>query len=122
VPNVPRDGTGAVRRAQGRDGHGHRGLVPREGATAAPCAGPSVREGAPLPGNRQAFVEAGERADVRYHVLRHRAIEHYMPDAAVKSVKGPKYRALTPFEDRRTVTPMWSREENWRIARALSRE
>jgi predicted ATPase len=79
------------------------------------------REDAPLAANRQAFIEACDRAGVRHHVLHRRAIEHYMSDAAVKAVKGPRHRALEPFEDRSTVSPMWSREENWRIARELSR-
>ena len=76
----------------------------------------------PLAPARAAFVEACQRAEVPCHVLKYRAIEHYFPDDAVKRVKGPKYRALGPYEDRRAVTPMWAREENWRIARELTRE
>jgi energy-coupling factor transporter ATP-binding protein EcfA2 len=80
------------------------------------------RSDGPLPPARAAFVEACQRAEIPCHVLQFRAIENYFPDEAVKQVKGPKYRALGPYEDRHAITPMWTREENWRIARELTRE
>lgn len=69
--------------------------------------------------DRQAFVDACERAGIRCHVLERRAIENYLTDAAVKKVKGDKYRALIPYEKLKDVSPAWSKEENWRIAREM---
>ena len=42
-----------------------------------------------------------------------------LSDAAVKKVKGAKYRALSQFEKLTDVVPSWSKSENWRIAREM---
>ncbi len=78
--------------------------------------------GAVLSGDRQGFVEACTRAGVKCHVLERRAIENYLSDRAVKALKGDKYRALRPFERLGDVSPAWGKEENWRIAREMSRD
>lgn len=69
--------------------------------------------------SRQAFMETCARVGIRCHALVRRAIENYFPDAAVKKVKGPKYRSLTPYERLTDPLPSWSKEENWRIAREM---
>ncbi len=79
-------------------------------------------EGAPLDKPRRAFVEACKELRIDCHVLERRALENYFPDRAVNEVKGPKYRALRPFEKLADVKPAWSKAENWRIASAMTRE
>lgn len=71
---------------------------------------------------RAGFVEACHSVGVECHVLRLRAIENYMSDRAVKIVKGPKYRALDPYELLRDASPSWGKQENWRIAREMTLE
>jgi ABC-type cobalamin/Fe3+-siderophores transport system ATPase subunit len=75
---------------------------------------------APLDGPRAAFVEACKKASISCHVLQRRAIENYFSDEAVKRVKGPKYRALEPYESLKDISPAWSKAENWRIAREMT--
>jgi hypothetical protein len=41
-------------------------------------------------------------------------------DAAVKKVKGDRYRALGPYESLKAVPLRWGKAENWRIAREMS--
>jgi ABC-type cobalamin/Fe3+-siderophores transport system ATPase subunit len=77
---------------------------------------------APLDPPRAAFVEACQRAKIRCHVLERRAIENYLLDRAMKMVKGDKYRALEPYESLKEVSPAWSKQENWRIAREMTLE
>lgn len=77
-------------------------------------------QGAPLSANREGFKSRCEQAGVRCHVLDRRAIEHYLSDAAIKRTVGPNYRALDPYEDRSSVTPVWSKHDNWKIAREMS--
>lgn len=77
-------------------------------------------DGAALDSARAGFVQACKAADIHCHVLQRRATENYLSERAIKAVKGDKYRALSPFEDRRAVNPVWSKEENWRIAREMS--
>ncbi|RMH35316.1 MAG: hypothetical protein D6690_08900 [Nitrospirae bacterium] len=51
--------------------------------------------------------------------MERRALENYLSDRAVKTVKGEKYRSLEPFESLRQLFPSWAKEENWRIAREM---
>ncbi|HEX5031958.1 MAG TPA: AAA family ATPase [Candidatus Eisenbacteria bacterium] len=73
-------------------------------------------EEAPVPGDREGFARVCEDLKIRCHVLRRRALENYLTDRAVKSVKGDKYRALAEHERLRDTNPAWSKAENWRIA------
>ena len=70
----------------------------------------------PLAGDRAAFVEQCEALGFDVHVMTRRALENYLPDEAVKTVKGKRYRALDEFEPRNAVDPVWGKNENWRIA------
>ena len=76
--------------------------------------------GQALATNRQGFVDACNRAGVTCKVLDRRALENYLSDAAVKKAKGPTYQALGPYQERNGVSPIWSRSDNWRIAREMS--
>ena len=69
---------------------------------------------------REGFVKACERAGIDCHVLDRRALENYFSDRAVKDVKGPKYCALEPFELLRATEYPWGKDENWRIAGAMT--
>ncbi len=78
--------------------------------------------GEELSAARTGFIESCAKASIMLKVLDRRAIENYLSEAAIKKVKGDNYRALTGFEERRAVSPMWSKAENWKIAREMSRE
>ncbi|MBI4506315.1 MAG: hypothetical protein HY691_12335 [Chloroflexi bacterium] len=78
-------------------------------------SGPNDR----LVAHRQAFVKTCAQVGIRCHALERRAIENYFPDAAVKKVKGAKYRSLAPYERLKDLALSWSKEENWRIAREI---
>jgi ABC-type polar amino acid transport system ATPase subunit len=82
--------------------------------------GERASAGADLDSDRQAFVEACEALGFETCVLDRRAIENYLSERAVKEVKGAAYRALGPFEERKSVSPMWGKGENWRIAAAMN--
>jgi ABC-type cobalamin/Fe3+-siderophores transport system ATPase subunit len=76
---------------------------------------------APPEQTRTAFVQACCNAGLRKcHVLDRRATENYLADAAVKAVKGSNYRAPAPFEELKKLSPSWSKDENWRIAREMT--
>jgi hypothetical protein len=53
-------------------------------------------------------------------VLQRRATEHYLSERAIRVVKGANYAALTPYEERKSHTPVWPKDENWRIAREMT--
>ena len=74
----------------------------------------------PLPANRQRFAEACGKAKISCKVLDRRAVEQYLPERAIRKVYGPAYSALTPFQKCETLSPMWPKTENWRIAREMT--
>ena len=74
----------------------------------------------PLSEERQGFLAACARAHIRCHVLERRATENYLAESAIKKVKSDKYRALQHYEKLKELSPAWSKEENWRIAREMS--
>lgn len=75
--------------------------------------------GEPLSADREGFVQACRNSGIPCHVLERKAIESYFSDAAIKKVKGDKYRALGPYERLRDADPAWSKSENWRIVREM---
>ena len=75
-----------------------------------------VDAGAAIPLDRQACQDNCVAAGIECHILSRRATANYLADAAVKKVKGPKYRGLQPFEKLREVEPHWAKDENWKIA------
>jgi hypothetical protein len=81
-----------------------------------------MAESAPLDRKRDGFRQRCSAAGVDCHVLERRAIEHYLTDTVIKRVMGDQYRALGPYEDPGTVSPIWSKLDNWQIARQMKRE
>jgi ABC-type cobalamin/Fe3+-siderophores transport system ATPase subunit len=75
-----------------------------------------------LDAGRQAFVENCGGLGFDVHIVKRRALENYMTDAAVKAIKGPKYRGLGPYEALRDAEQPWAKNENWRIAGEMTRE
>jgi hypothetical protein len=78
--------------------------------------------GAPLQGQRQAFLDTCVRLGMQAHALDRRATENYFTDDAVRSAMGPNYRAPGPYERLAELSPGWAKSENWRIARELRRD
>ena len=78
--------------------------------------------GVPLSPNRTAFVEICKKIGIKCHVLERRAIENYFTDRAVKSVKGEKYSALQPYQKLGEIKPVWSKQEDWKMAREMELE
>lgn len=75
--------------------------------------------GAVLEADREDFVKVCGAAGVNCHVLKFRAFENYLSDAAVKTVKGSSYRAPAPYEKLKDMNPTWGKSENWLIARHM---
>jgi ABC-type cobalamin/Fe3+-siderophores transport system ATPase subunit len=71
--------------------------------------------------DRQAFVKVCADLGFELKVLDRRATENYMTDRAVKSEKGPDYNPLGPFEKLTGAKPHWRKDENWRIARGMTK-
>lgn len=78
-------------------------------------------EDAQIAKERADFEQVCKNANLGCHVLKLRAIENYLTDAAVKSVLGPKYQALGPYEKLEEAKLGWSKSDNWRIARLMKR-
>lgn len=70
---------------------------------------------------RRAFVETCENLKIPCHVLKYRATENYLSDRAVKKIKGEKYKALEPYQKLNDISPAWAKNENWRIAREMTK-
>jgi len=82
----------------------------------------TTEEGAKLPEGRKQFMNDCRSLGFRVHATKRRAFENYLPDHAIKAVKGDKYRALEPYERLGEVDPAWAKAENWLIARRISKE
>lgn len=79
----------------------------------------TARDGAPAQ-RRKDFFDVCNRLGFKVHMTERRATENYLTDAAIKEIKGDKYRALDNYE-RLEDTPLgWKKAENWRIADAMS--
>ncbi len=77
---------------------------------------------APLNDGRVAFAESCRQMGIHCHILKLRAIENYLTDSAIKSIKGNKYHALGPYEAFKPSQNNWAKAENWKIAQAMSRD
>jgi energy-coupling factor transporter ATP-binding protein EcfA2 len=73
-----------------------------------------------LSADRQAFMNVCRGLGFNACITERRAIENYLSDAAVKRIKGAKYRALQSFERLRDAPLGWGKHENWRIAREMA--
>jgi ABC-type cobalamin/Fe3+-siderophores transport system ATPase subunit len=73
--------------------------------------------------SRTDFVAICSQLGIVCHVLERRALENYLSEGAVRSVKGDSFRALAPYEARSALgSTVWGKQENWRIARRMTRE
>lgn len=70
--------------------------------------------------DRAAFAKICSELQIKLHILERRAVENYMPEHAIRAVKGSGYRALAPYELLKSANPAWSKEENWKIAREMT--
>ncbi len=77
---------------------------------------------APLSPDRKAFQKMCKNVGIHCHILEYRAIENYLSERAIKSIKGEKYRSLKPYEKLEELSPGWGKQENWRIAREMTSE
>jgi homospermidine synthase len=78
--------------------------------------------GEALKPDRQGFVDTCKKLGINCLVLERRATENYMTDRAVKLFKGNPYKELGPFELLKNASISWPKEENWRIAKEMSKE
>lgn len=79
-------------------------------------------EDAALADDRQAFLDNCAALEISAHATSRRALENYLSEDAVRAIKGDAYRALGPFQKRKEVSPVWGKDENWRIAAAMRPE
>lgn len=77
--------------------------------------------GDPIEAGRNLFAQNCQGLGIDCLTLERRAIENYISDRAIKEVQGPTYRALAPYEGRQGIL-LWPKTENWKIARAMSRQ
>jgi len=76
--------------------------------------------GADVPQPRKRFLTDCEKLGFKTHVTTLRAFENYLPEHAVKTIKGDAYRALAPYERLKDLRPAWAKAENWLIARQMT--
>jgi ABC-type cobalamin/Fe3+-siderophores transport system ATPase subunit len=82
-----------------------------------------TQAGEAVAADRQGFADACSKLKIPCHILERRALENYLPDRAIKAVKNSdKYRALAPYEILKGANPAWAKEENWKIARSMTRD
>jgi ABC-type Mn2+/Zn2+ transport system ATPase subunit len=77
-------------------------------------------KGEAMSADRQAFINACAKAGVVAQALERRALENYFSDRAIKAVKGPKYRQLTPYERLADCAPAWGKNEGYKIASEMT--
>jgi AAA15 family ATPase/GTPase len=75
---------------------------------------------APLQQRINDFSQLCCQAGIKCHILKYRATENYLSEAAIKKVKGNKYRALQPYEKLGDMKPSWDKVENWLIAKEMT--
>ena len=75
---------------------------------------------APLQQRINDFNKLCCQAGIKCHILKYRATENYLSEAAIKKVKGNKYRALQPYEKLGDMKPSWDKVENWLIAKEMT--
>lgn len=79
-------------------------------------------ENEPLGNDRDGFLKSCATlfGESRVFLTKRKATENYLSDGAIKAVKGEKYRALEHYEKLETADPAWAKNENWKIADAMS--
>ena len=74
----------------------------------------------PLQKERQGFLDVCAKLGIPAHATERRAIENYLSEEAIKSVKGDKYGSLGPHQRLKDLPIRWGKAEDWRIIRAMS--
>lgn len=69
---------------------------------------------------RKSFADSCGRLGFKICLTKLRAIENYLSDRAIKTIKGDKYRALQPYQKLDELPFSWAKQENWRIAREMT--
>lgn len=72
-----------------------------------------------MPDRRKEFIDTCEKLGFKYCATNYRAIENYFSEEAIKSVFGPDYSSLAPYEKLSDHVKPWGKSDNWRIARAM---
>lgn len=78
--------------------------------------------GEELDRSHQEFLAACEKNGVHLLVMERRALENYFSQSAITSALGAGYTQLAPFERLADSARPWRKLDNWRIARAMTRE
>jgi hypothetical protein len=78
--------------------------------------------GAPLAGDRTQFLRDCAALGFEVHATDRRAFENYLTERAIQAVKGGKYAALKPYEALSGIPLPWDKNDNWRIARAMTQD
>jgi hypothetical protein len=82
-----------------------------------------MNAGETIAADRQGFADACSKLKIPCHILERRAIENYLPEHAIRAVKNSdKYRALEHYEVLKALSPAWAKEDNWRIARLMTKD
>jgi hypothetical protein len=71
---------------------------------------------------RQKFIENCAVAGIKSHVLTLRATENYLTDRALKAALGGTYEAISPYAKVAEAVKPWSKSENWRVAREMTKD
>ncbi|MFZ1989385.1 MAG: AAA family ATPase [Alphaproteobacteria bacterium] len=74
----------------------------------------------PLSTARADFQTLCASFGIQLHVLDRRATENYFSDPAIKAVLGSSYSALGEFGHLKQASPNWSKDQNWKLANAMS--
>jgi predicted ATPase len=77
---------------------------------------------APLERGREEFRSTCKKLKIKCHILERRAIENYFSPGAVLKVRGEKWQALEPYQKVGDAWPGWSKNQNWRVAREVTRD
>jgi AAA domain, putative AbiEii toxin, Type IV TA system len=75
-----------------------------------------------LAAGRVAFIETCQKTGIAVHVLERRATENYMTANALNAAIGRPLDPLPPFQSLNEAGNPWSKRENWRIAREMTRD
>jgi ABC-type cobalamin/Fe3+-siderophores transport system ATPase subunit len=78
--------------------------------------------GEPLSTGRQAFVDSCGKLKIECKILDRRALENYFTQEALQRAFGPQANALGPYDQFKWASGKWSKSENWRAAREMTRE
>jgi ABC-type cobalamin/Fe3+-siderophores transport system ATPase subunit len=77
---------------------------------------------APLAKKFQDFKDTAEKLGYLVFPTDLHSTENYISQSALNAVYPTSgYRALTPFEDFKTVQPRWGKKNNWKLFREMSR-